>query len=175
MDITDPYSRAADQIVIFHFGLVASIIIYQLALPIGIYLRSWWARNFWIRALHLGIMAFIGVEGAIGMECPLTIWERGLRIAEMDDETRSRYFAWEHNPMESRPKLAQFSHNMLLYRLEEGNFSWLGVSNSTFFHGIHMVFGILVILTWVLGPPEPPSFLSKTRVRQTIHLEGNNP
>ena len=175
MDIPDPYSRAADQIVIFHFGLVASVILYQLALPIGIWLKLWWAKNFWIRASHLGIMAFIGVEGAIGMECPLTIWERGLRIAEMDDQTRARYYAWEHDPMDQRPKLAQFSHNALLYRMEEGNFSWLGVSNSTFFHGIHILFGILVVLSWILGPPDFPNFLSKTKCERIIHLKGNGP
>ncbi len=85
MDITDPYSQAADQIVTFHFGLVATIILYQLAIPFGTWLHSWWAKNFWIRGSHLCLMAFIGMEGALGVECPLTVWERGLRLAQMDD------------------------------------------------------------------------------------------
>ncbi len=108
------------------------------------------------------------------MECPLTVWERGLRIAEMDDETRGRYESWEFDPMENRPTFAKISHYTLLYRLEEGHFSCLGVSNSTFFHSIHILFGILVVCSWIMGPPESPMFLSKAKDGKLPHLKGNN-
>lgn len=155
-DIQDIYSRAADDIVIFHFFLVAGIILYQLILPIGLWFQARWARNFWIRVLHLSIMGYIGIEGAIGQECPLTVWERGLRIADMDETTRNRYYAWEYDPMDARPPLARFSHRALLYRLEEGAFQSLHLTNESFFHLIHILFGAIVLFSWILGPPELP-------------------
>ena len=174
MDITNPYSQAADQIVTFHFGLVATIILYQLAIPAGVWWNSWWAKNFWIRGAHLGLMAFIGIEGALGIECPLTVWERGLRLAQMDDDTRTSYFAWEYDPMDTRPALAQFSHRALLYRLEEGTFSAIGVSNSTFFNGVHILFGILVVVSWIMSPPNYPNFLTNRFKNQTVPRKGNH-
>jgi len=86
----------------------------------------------------------------------LTIWERGLRLAEMDDATRDRYYAWDYDPLDERPALARFAHRALLYRLEENAFQSLGLSNASFFHLIHLLFGAIVILTWILGPPDWP-------------------
>lgn len=150
------YARAADQIVSFHFLLVVGIILYQLLLPVGLCFKAWWARNFWLRIIHFVIMGYIGYEGAIGQECPLTVWERGLRIAEMDDSTRARYYAWEYDPVNESPPFAQFAHRALFYRLEPDAFASLNLSVSSFFHWVHIVFGLIVVLTLVLGPPDWP-------------------
>jgi hypothetical protein len=60
-------------IVFFNLGALPAIWIGHF--------RKWnFARNFWFRMTHLGLIAFIAAENALGAICPLTTWEDQLRM-----------------------------------------------------------------------------------------------
>ena len=69
----------ADVLLVLHF-LVAAFIVGALPLVwVGAGLGWEWVRNSWFRYLHLAAIAFVAAEAALGVACPLTIWEDMLR------------------------------------------------------------------------------------------------
>ena len=71
----------ADLIVAVHLGIVLYVILFQLAVIVGI-LRGWaWLERPWLRCSHLLVMAFVAIQASLGRLCPLTIWEYELRAA----------------------------------------------------------------------------------------------
>ena len=69
----------ADIVVVLHFLYAAFVVAGFLAVPAGWALGWGWVRNLTLRLTHLAAIAFVGLEGAIGMVCPLTELESGLR------------------------------------------------------------------------------------------------
>jgi Protein of Unknown function (DUF2784) len=77
----DPAMAAhlADLMLVVHIGIVAFVVIGEALFLLGGW-RGWsWVRKFWLRVLHLALMAFIAVQAWLGETCPLTIWEQDLR------------------------------------------------------------------------------------------------
>jgi hypothetical protein len=73
------YAALADLILVVHFAFVL-FIVGGLALIIAGALRGWaWVRRPAFRWLHFAAMLFVALESAIGMACPLTVWEEALR------------------------------------------------------------------------------------------------
>ncbi len=70
----------ADAIVVIHAAFVAYVVLGMLAIVVGIVLRWGWVRNFWFRVTHLAAIGVVVLETVGGVACPLTIWERDLRI-----------------------------------------------------------------------------------------------
>lgn len=82
MDVFSPAlaARLADAILALHVGIVLFVILGQAAILIGAW-RHWrWIRNFRFRIAHLALMLFIALQSWLGQLCPLTVWERALRI-----------------------------------------------------------------------------------------------
>src|SRR5260221_8253978 len=73
------YGFLADVLVIVHCVYVAYVVLGQLSIWLGWSLGWRWLRNFWFRVTHLAAIAFVAFEEAIGMDCPLSVWERQLR------------------------------------------------------------------------------------------------
>ena len=71
----------ADIIVVLHLLYVGFVVAGFLAVILGGALGWGWIRNRKFRFSHVAAMAFVGVEAAIGMVCPLTRWEYELRMA----------------------------------------------------------------------------------------------
>ena len=69
----------ADVLLVVHFLIVAFIVGGLLLVWVGAALGWRWVRNPWFRYLHLGAIAFVGVEAVLGVMCPLTVWEDMLR------------------------------------------------------------------------------------------------
>ncbi|HEU5176402.1 MAG TPA: DUF2784 domain-containing protein [Burkholderiales bacterium] len=69
----------ADVLLVVHFLIVAFIVGGLLLVWIGAALGWRWVRNPWFRYLHLGAIAFVAAEAALGIMCPLTVWEDMLR------------------------------------------------------------------------------------------------
>ena len=69
----------ADALLALHLGIVA----FNLAMPPTILLGAWrgwaWGRARWLRLLHLGSMAVVALQAALGDLCFLTLWESALR------------------------------------------------------------------------------------------------
>lgn len=73
------YSFWADVILVAHFAIVAYVVLGFVAIWLGFLARQAWVRNFTFRATHLLIMGVVAFQSAIGVACPLTVWEGDLR------------------------------------------------------------------------------------------------
>jgi hypothetical protein len=64
-------------------GLHLAIVVFNLVMPPAIGLGAWrgwgWVRARWLRLLHLGSMAVVAMQAALGDLCFLTVWEHELR------------------------------------------------------------------------------------------------
>ena len=86
------YRLAADLTVVVHFAYVALVVVGLLAIFVGIARRRPWSRIFWFRSLHLLAIFVVVAEAMCGITCPLTIWEKQLRLlagqADCANDTR---------------------------------------------------------------------------------------
>jgi hypothetical protein len=69
----------ADAMLVLHVAIVLFVVLGELLFLLGGWRRWRWVRHFWLRATHLGLMAFIAVQTWLGQLCPLTVWEQALR------------------------------------------------------------------------------------------------
>jgi chromate transport protein ChrA len=74
------YGYLADLIVGFHAAYVAFVVLGLLAILLGAVLRWRWVGNAWFRVIHLLMIAVVALEAVMGWQCPLTSWERDLRV-----------------------------------------------------------------------------------------------
>jgi hypothetical protein len=72
-------SLLADLILVFHTAYAGLVALGFVAIPLGASFGWGWVRRRWLRIVHLAMIGFVGLEGLIGMACPLTEWEYGLR------------------------------------------------------------------------------------------------
>jgi hypothetical protein len=126
------YGILADVLVAIHFAIVAFVVLGLLAILVGVAFRRSWARNFWFRLVHLIAIGFIAAEGFLGMDCPLTIWERQLRDAA-------------HQEFSGDSFMARLIHNILFFDVDP-----------TILNRCHIAFGALVLATFVFAPPRWP-------------------
>lgn len=69
----------ADAVLTLHFAIVLFITAGLALIWLGAALNWRWVRVRWLRALHLGAIGFVALESAVGVACPLTVWEAALR------------------------------------------------------------------------------------------------
>jgi Protein of Unknown function (DUF2784) len=74
------YEILADSLVTIHLGYMAYVVLGQLAILIGWPLQWRWIRNPWFRVSHLAMILIVAAEAVVDYTCPLTKWERDLRI-----------------------------------------------------------------------------------------------
>jgi len=124
------YSLIADLIVIFHFLYVMFAVGGQVAIMVGAWLRWHWIRQPIFRIVHIIAVACVALEAAIGMICPLTEWEYNLRQLAGQSVDRDLSF------------ISRLVRMIIFYDFPP----WV-------FTCMHISFGLLVILTFVLIPP----------------------
>lgn len=73
------YTLLADLVLAIHFAFVVFVIGSFLVIWIGRVCGWSFVRNFTFRITHLLAMGFVALQVIIGMHCPLTVLERGLR------------------------------------------------------------------------------------------------
>lgn len=123
------YRLIADGIVILHFAYVCFVLFGLLAILLG-WICGWqWTRNTVFRGLHLLAIAIVVGEALFGIPCPLTTWEQSLRDLAGDRSYQGDF-------------LANWVHEILFYEAEP----WV-------FTLCYSVFGLIVLLTFVLYPP----------------------
>jgi hypothetical protein len=124
------YALGADFIAVFHFLYVLFAVGGQVSIVLGVVLGWEWVRNPAFRIIHLAAVSLVAVEAMAGMFCPLTIWEYDLRtLAGQATETNLSF-------------IARLMRMIIYYDFPP----WV-------FTVIHISFGLLVILTFVLMPP----------------------
>lgn len=126
------YSFLADLVVVLHAIFVGVVVFGLLAIWIGALCRWRWVRNFWARLVHLGMIGFVAVEAAFGVTCPLTTLERYLRRLAGESVAQGSF-------------MGRLAHHILFYDAPQ----WI-------FNAAHIVFGIVVLLTFLLIPPRWP-------------------
>lgn len=129
------YRLAADAVLIAHFAYVLFVVCGLLSVLVG-YIRKWkWVHNGWFRCIHLAMILIVVVEAWLGITCPLTTWEKQLRLAA-GDATYSGDF------------VANFVHNALFINADPAAFTVA-----------YSLFGAMVLLALFLVPPR----FSRTR------------
>jgi hypothetical protein len=74
------YRFLADAVVAIHTFYVGFVVLGLLAILVG-YRRNWgWVRNRYFRILHLAAIGLVCIESIVGIDCPLTTLENGLRL-----------------------------------------------------------------------------------------------
>src|SRR5262249_31586971 len=119
----------ADVIVIFHVCYVAFVVLGLVAILAGIVFRWGWVRNPWFRGIHLLMIGIVVGESLAGIPCPLTVWEKQLRV-NAGQATYPGDF------------LGYWAHQVLFYRAEP----WV-------FTVIYSLFGLAVVAAFVVAPP----------------------
>ncbi len=71
----------ADLVLACHVAYVAFVVLGQAAILAGLAWGASWARNPTLRWLHLAMILIVAAEALLGIECPLTRWERDLRLS----------------------------------------------------------------------------------------------
>ncbi len=131
------YRIAADAIVVTHFAYVAFVVVGLVLILVGV-LRGWsWVRGFTFRLLHLAAIGLVVAESLFRVTCPLTTWERNLRVLAGQASHQEDF-------------LARWVHTVLFYQAEPRAFTIA-----------YILFGLAVLATFVLAPPHVPGRLTK--------------
>lgn len=132
------YGFLADLMVAIHVGYVAYVLVGEVLILVG-WWRGWgWVRNFWFRVTHLFAIGIVVVEEAVGMRCPLTVWEEWLRVKA-------------GQPVTGETFVGRILHSLLFYDAAPRVFT-----------AIYSVAGTVVLATLFLCQPRGP-FTSKTQ------------
>ena len=130
------YRLLADLILIVHFSFVSYVVLGLLFIWIGFFCRLRCVRNPYFRATHLLAMVVVVMESVLGFVCPLTTWERDLRIMAGDGEYYKTSF------------MQHWIHKVLFFDLEPETFTI-----------IYCVFFLALLLSLILIRPRPPRWL----------------
>lgn len=122
----------ADLILVTHALFVAFVVLGLLAVLLGSYWHWGWIRNWWFRLSHLLAIAAVVAESWLGLVCPLTEWENLARESAGGNAYAGAF-------------VQHWLHKILFYDFEP----WV-------FTVAYTLFGILVLLAWLLMPPEHP-------------------
>ena len=79
MESNSHYLIAANALLLLHALFVVLVVFGLLLFFIGKLLHWRWVRNFWLRLAHLAAIAIVVLQSWLGIICPLTVWEMGLR------------------------------------------------------------------------------------------------
>ena len=123
------YQLLADAVLLLHFAVVVFVVGGLVAVWVG-NLRGWvWVNALVFRLTHLAAIGFVVIQSWLGKLCPLTVLEIWLR--EQGGQPAYAVSFIEHWVQR------------LLYH--EAPF-WV-------FTLVYTVFGLLVVLAWLLFPP----------------------
>lgn len=124
------YSLLADLIVIFHFLYVIFALGGQVIVMVGWACKWHFIRQPGFRITHLIAVGFVALEDVIGMICPLTEWE--YRLRRMAGQSIDSDLSF----------IARLVRMIIFYDFPPWAFTFM-----------HISFGVLVILTFILVPP----------------------
>ena len=126
-------SFMADAIVVIHLGYVTFVVAGLFVILLGGVLRRRFIRNFWFRAIHLAMILAVVFEALSGITCPLTVWEYELRLAAGQTDVTNV------------PFVARLIHRVMFFDFPP----------IVFITG-YCLFGLAVIASWLLLPPQLP-------------------
>ena len=126
------YNYLADAVVVFHATYIGFVILGLLAILVGALLHWKWVRNFWFRAVHFLMILIVVVQAVAGIICPLTTLEKHWR-----DKGGGEVYTGSF--------VGHWVHELIFYNGPP----WV-------FTLCYILFGIGVLATLLLAPPERP-------------------
>ncbi len=130
----------ADVILVTHALIVLFNLVSLPLIWLGYFCRWRFVRNFYFRAVHVAMLAYISLQACGGKLCPLTIWENTLRREAGAEGHYAGSF------------ITHWVQRLIFIEADERTFV---VAYALFF--------LLVLLTWFLVKPEHPRWWQKTR------------
>jgi len=127
------YLVLADAILLAHALIVAFNVFSLPLIWLGGLLRWRFVRNFYFRAIHVLMIAYIAVQAVLGEICPLTNWENSLRVRAGTDPHYATSF------------IGHWLQRLVFYEADERVFTI-----------VYVVFFLLVLLTLFLVKPNLP-------------------
>jgi Protein of Unknown function (DUF2784) len=121
----------ADVIVVTHAAYVSFVVLGLVAILAGIAFRWKWVRNPWFRWIHLTTIGIVVAEALAGIKCPLTVWERQLRVGAGQVAYAGDFIGY-------------WIHRLLFFDFEP----WVLAV-------IHSAFGLVVLAAFIIAPPRP--------------------
>src|SRR4051812_49396098 len=126
------YAVLADVLTSIHAVYVGFVVLGEVAILAGAAFGCRWARNPWFRSLHLLAIAIVAAEVFLHFDCPLTIWEGKLRALAGQETTTETFVG-----------------RLIHFIFMDGENRW----EPWVYEYLHVAFGVLVLLTFVLIPP----------------------
>ncbi|HWE36995.1 MAG TPA: DUF2784 domain-containing protein [Isosphaeraceae bacterium] len=126
------YRLLADAVVVAHFAYVLFVVLGLVAIVVGLVLRRHWARNFWLRNVHLAMIGVVVIQAWVGRTCPLTLLENRLRTAG-------------GQAIHEQDFIEYWVHRLMFFR-----------APPIVFIACYTAFGLVVLATFLLGPPRWP-------------------
>ncbi len=124
------YALLADLLVVIHLFYVMFAVGGQAFILFGAMLRWKGVRSPLFRIGHLAAVGLVAIEAALGIDCPLTVWEYDLRRpAGLGVEEHLSF-------------IARLARLIVFYNFPHWVFTLM-----------HIAFGLLVIFTFILIPP----------------------
>lgn len=121
----------ADLVLVTHALFVAFVVLGLVLIPPGTHWHWNWIRNRRFRTIHAAAIGFVVAEAWLGWVCPLTEWENRLREAG-------------GGAPYDRAFIQHWVQELLFYDFAP----WI-------FAAAYTAFGVLVLVAWLLVPPEP--------------------
>jgi hypothetical protein len=119
----------ADLIVILHACYVGSVVLGLGAIVAGIVFGWEWVRNLPFRVIHLAMIGIVVGEAVAGIPCPLTAWEKQLRLKAGQVNYSGDF-------------LGHWAHRLIFFHAKP----WV-------FTLIYILFGLAALVAFVLAPP----------------------
>ncbi|MFM0171087.1 DUF2784 domain-containing protein [Paraburkholderia sediminicola] len=121
----------ANAVLVVHALLALFIVCGFVAIWVGAGLRWKWIRQRLFRLVHLSAIVIVATLSLLGIACPLTTLEDWLRTGSLDTQGFTQGF------------IQRWVSRLLYYDLP----GWV-------FTLLYVAFGLVVLLTWRLIPPE---------------------
>lgn len=140
------YSLAADAIVVAHLAYVSFVIFGLVLILLGRALGWAWVRNSWFRVIHLSMIMIVVVESLYTITCPLTTLEDYLRRQAGQSVQEGSF-------------IGRMAHDLLFVDIPQQSFVW-----------IYCLFGLLVLTSWIIVPPNCLGRIRRRKTPSAIHV-----
>lgn len=136
------YAVMADLLVVLHAAYALCIASGLVLVPLGGAFGWSWVRNFWVRAIHLAMIAVVVVLAWTGTACPLTVLEKQLRLQSGETVYPGSF-------------IGHWVHNLLFFDAPD----WVFVA-------VYTAVGTSIAVCFLCIPPRRPSLPGR---RQPLH------
>lgn len=126
------YRFLANAVVLIHATYVFFVVFGLLAILIGLAMGKEWARNFWLRIIHLAMIGIVVLQAWLGVVCPLTTLENRLRRRAGQELYNTDFIEY-------------WAHRLIFFDFPP----WVFIISYT-------IFGLIVLATFLFYPPRRP-------------------